>query len=119
MDSPSVKCSFEMLYRDLLGLGHSLTSEDKDRLMCQLKKEEWKALHDLQNDDTIIITRPDKGNSVVIVNRIDYLNKMKQLISDETKFKKLSRHYFTRIMSVSNVERCINTLIWHISMQSF
>ena len=34
----------------------------------------------------------DKGNGVVIVNRIDYLNKMKRLISDETKFKKLSQN---------------------------
>ena len=29
VDSASVKCSFEMLYRNLLGLGHSLTSEDR------------------------------------------------------------------------------------------
>ena len=89
VDSLGVKCSYKMLHRDLLGLGHSLTSEDKDRLRCQLKnisysyiysydftkqkrilnKEEWKALQDLRNDDSIIITRPDKGNGVVIVNR--------------------------------------------------
>ena len=31
VDSLNVKCSFEMLYRDLLGLDHSLSSEDKDR----------------------------------------------------------------------------------------
>lgn len=44
---------------------------------------------DLRKDDSIIITKPDKGNCVVIVNKLDYLNKMKQLISDQTKFKKL------------------------------
>ena len=58
-----------MLYRDLLGLDHSLSSEDKDRLKCHLKnvsytyiysydygkqkrilsKEEWTALNDLRN----------------------------------------------------------------------
>ena len=31
VDIVSVKCSFEMLYRDLIRLGHSLTSEDQDR----------------------------------------------------------------------------------------
>ena len=36
VDSISVKCSFEMLYRDLIGLGHSLTSEDQDRLQVNL-----------------------------------------------------------------------------------
>ena len=78
-----------MLYRDLLGLDHSLSSEDKDRLTCQLKnvsytyiysydndydkqkrilsKEEWTALNDLRNDNCIIITRPDKGNRLLLL----------------------------------------------------
>ena len=111
VDSLNVKCSFEMFYRDLLGLDHSLSSEDKDRLKYQLKnasytyiysydydkqkrilsKEEWIAHNGLRNDNSIIITRPDKGNGVVIINRLDYLNKMKQLISgDDSKFKKWS-----------------------------
>ena len=37
VNSISVKCSFEMLYRDLIGLGHSLTSEDQDRLNVNSK----------------------------------------------------------------------------------
>ncbi|XP_068749298.1 uncharacterized protein [Montipora capricornis] len=57
-----------------------------------LSKEEWMALNDLRNDTSIIITKPDKGNGVVIVNRHDYLSKMKQLISDGTKFKLLSHN---------------------------
>ncbi|XP_068673073.1 uncharacterized protein [Montipora foliosa] len=112
VDGVIVKCAFEMLYRDLIGLGHSLTSEDEDRLKCQLKnasysyiysydyskekriltKEEWMALNDLRNDTSITVTKPDKGNGVVIVNRHDYLSKMKQLISDGTKFKLLSHN---------------------------
>ena len=39
-----------------------------------------------------IIAKPDKGNGVVIVSRLDYLNKMKQLISDNTKFKQLKQN---------------------------
>ena len=90
-----------MLYHEIIGLGHSLTSEDQDRLKCQFKnasygyiysydyskqkriltKEEWMALNDLRKDSSIVITNPD-----------NYLNKMKQLISDGTKFKLLSHH---------------------------
>ena len=55
-----------------------------------LSKEEWTAITDLRNDDSVIITKPDKGNRIVIVNKLDYLNKMKQLVSDETKFIKLA-----------------------------
>ena len=46
----------------------------------------------LRKDDSIIITKPDKGNGVVIVNKHDHLTKMKQLISDETKLKKLTEN---------------------------
>ena len=112
VDKYEVKCSFELLYRDLIKLNLPLTSEDQDRLRSQLKnisysyiysydfskqknilsKEQWSALNDLRNDDSIIITKPDKGNGVVIVNRLDYLHKMKLLISDETKFKPLSQY---------------------------
>ena len=112
VDVNDVKCSFELLFRDLKRSGPPLTAENEDRLKSQLKhisysyiytydfskqkqilsKEEWEALNDLRKDDSIIITRPDKGNGVVIINKLDYLNKMKQLISDETKCKKLARN---------------------------
>ena len=49
-------------------------------------------MSDLRRDDSIIITRPDKGNGVVIASRLDYLNKMKKLISDGTKFKQLEHN---------------------------
>ena len=111
VDTYEVKCSFELLFRDLTRFGLALSSKNKDRLKSQLKnisysyifaydfskqrrilsKEEWTALTDLGNDDSIIITKPNKGNGIVIVNKFDYLNKMKQLISDETKFKNLRK----------------------------
>ena len=111
VDKYEVKSSFELLLRDLKRHGPTLTVENEDRLKCQLKnisynyiysydfskqkyifsKEEWEALKDLRKDDSIVITKPDKGNGVVIVNKQDYLTKMKQLISDETKFKTTDR----------------------------
>ena len=39
-----------------------------------------------------MITKPDKGNGVVIISRLDYLYKMKNLISDTTKFKELQHN---------------------------
>jgi len=32
--------------------------------------------------ESVMITKPDKVNGIVIINLIDYLNKMKQLISE-------------------------------------
>ena len=107
-----LKCLFELLFRDLMRSGPTLTAENQDRLKCQLKrisygyiysydftkqkpilsKEEWEALTDLRKDDSIIITKPDKGNGVAIINKLDYLNKLKLLVPDETKFKKLTQN---------------------------
>ena len=83
--SYEVKCSFELLHRDLVKL-------NLPKQKNILSKDEWAALSDLRSDDSIIITRPDKGNGVVIVSRLDYRNKMKKLISDGTKFKQLKQH---------------------------
>ena len=46
-----------------------------------LTKDEWHALNDLKNDQTILITKPDKGNGVVIFNRDDYITKMTNILS--------------------------------------
>jgi len=47
---------------------------------------------DLRKDDSIIITKLDKRNGIVIINKLDYLNRMKQLFPDKAKFKKLTHN---------------------------
>ena len=42
-------------------------------------------LKKLKNDKSIVILRPDKGNGVVVLDRIQYENAIKEIISDETK----------------------------------
>ena len=49
--------------------------------------EQHKILKRLRQNKDIIITRPDKGNGVVILNRKDYNDMMYELLSDSTKFK--------------------------------
>ena len=44
----------------------------------------------LLRDDTIIIQKSDKGNSVVVLNKIDYTARMHELLSDRTKFCELN-----------------------------
>ena len=70
-----------------------------------------------------LLTKPDKGNGVVIVNRLDYLNKMKQLISGNTKFKRLKQNptksreeslsaYLRKLSQLSN-EKIIDDTTFH------
>ena len=45
----------------------------------------------LKNDKSIVILRPAKGNRVVVLDRTQYDNKIKETISDNTKFKELPK----------------------------
>ena len=55
-----------------------------------LSKEEFTALQSLSKNKDLIIQKSDKGNSVVIVQRQDYLKKMNDILSDQRKFSKVS-----------------------------
>ena len=44
----------------------------------------------LRNNQEIVILRPDKGNSVVITNRKNYICDMNNIIHDRSKFKLLT-----------------------------
>ena len=47
-------------------------------------------LRDLLSREDIIIQKSDKGNSVVILNKSYYLKRMKEILSDIDKFKRLN-----------------------------
>ena len=66
------------------------------------------ALKELKNDKEIIVTKPDKGNGIVILDRTDYLNKMQSLINDPTNFKPLQVDLYKHILKL---ERRNNKLI--------
>ena len=52
-----------------------------------LSREEYNAPKNLWSLKNIIIQKSDKGNSVVVMNRDDYINPMQTLISDLAKFQ--------------------------------
>ena len=49
-------------------------------------KSDYSLLKSLGKDPNLIITRPDKGKGVVLLNRNDYLQKMNSILSDRSKF---------------------------------
>ena len=54
---------------------------------CLLSEKHIKALNDLKRDDNIMILPHDKGTRVVVLNRDDYVEKIKDLLSDTSKFR--------------------------------
>ena len=54
-----------------------------------LPKAEFDALKSLIRNKELIIQKADKGNTVVLLNRKDYISKMKLILADTSKFKKI------------------------------
>jgi hypothetical protein len=52
-----------------------------------LSKDEKTALLNLKKKEDIIITRPDKGGGTVILNKSDYMEKLRAILSDTNKFQ--------------------------------
>jgi len=74
------------LKTDISYLAHQYYSSYKPT-RNSLKKHS--IMKQLQKKQKIIITRPDKGNGVVILNKDQYISSIKSLLNDELKFKKL------------------------------
>lgn len=99
---------FEQAYYHLFNDNKQLTPEQLDQISSTIKSsacecldsydpkleqnlsdDEAQALKSLLNDDSIIVQKSDKGNSVVILNKADYVKRMNELLNDTSKFKKV------------------------------
>ena len=54
-----------------------------------MHKECFSTIKSLRSNNNIVITKPDKGSGVVVLNRTDYISKMQSILQDQTKFKML------------------------------
>ena len=99
---------FELLYRDIMkeeevkesllhlktrlkdvGLSSFRLYNKKDHRFENLDSNEYEAFLGLAGNENIIIQKADKGNTVVIVDKLSYVQKMEDLLSDTTKFVKV------------------------------
>ncbi len=76
-----------------------------------LTKAEFLALKELSANKDIIVQKSDKGNSVVILNKIDYVNKMLDILNDQTKFTKLEFKGGKEYNHIVNIEKRITQAI--------
>ena len=108
LDYADYLANFELFYRNIRNLD-ILPNEDLDFVKTRIKevtlstyrnynnnvpqhlsKEEFLALQNLRKNKNIVIQKSDKGNSVVVVNKADYLNKTDNLLNDTRKFEKIN-----------------------------
>ena len=100
--------SFELLYRDIHNL--DITYEKIEVLKTSVKHcvfssfnsynengaplnstpEEFAALKSLSKNKNLIFQKSDKSNSIAIIDKSDYLEKMQNILSDSSKFTQVS-----------------------------
>ena len=68
----------------------SFDSFNNNKIRSNLSKEELKGLHNLRKQKHLVIQKADKGNTVVITEKNAYINRMKEIISDTTKFEQIN-----------------------------
>ena len=55
------------------------------------QKQCFCAINSLPKNDDIIVTKPDKGSGIVLLSKSDYVDKINEILKDQTKFKRLSQ----------------------------
>ena len=131
VDQTEVLTEFEVLFNDLdrhfvpnsvenvtalksklAGYAYTYSEYEVNNLSSNFHKEHFQALKSLRTNKNIIITRPDKGNSVCILNRVDYVSKMKAVLSDPSKFIELGpvEKYDKTLRHQKNFCKCIAAL---------
>ena len=85
-----------------------------------MEDNDIKILENLAKDENIIITRPDKGNGVVILNKGEYLEKMNDIIGDTTKFRKVAGDVFYNIIKLEDKpNRILRTIKEKIGLTNY
>ena len=87
--TPTSKEAADKCKLRLTGIAESFVSTPGSREGFSLDKEHFKTIDALRNNKDIVITRPDKGQGVVIMKRTDYTKKMLSILQDASKFKLL------------------------------
>ena len=64
----------------------SFGSFNNNKIKSNLFKEELKVLHNLHKKKNLVVQKADKDKSVVITEKSIYISKMKEIITDNTKF---------------------------------
>ena len=80
------KINFELIQKQIRTVAYDFIKKAKTKYISNLSNDEIQALKELKNDRSIVILRADKGNAIVIMDKKDYMNKVKEILNDQRKF---------------------------------
>ena len=108
---------FELRYRDIQNLD---VTEQKKQLLKTIIKDialsfnshnKGSATLNLTKNYNLIIQKSDKGNFIAIINKDDYLQKMRNILSDSSKFSEICIAKEQNLNFLINIEKQITDLL--------
>lgn len=120
--------NFELLFRDVKNLElsaedmefvktkikdtalTSFRSFDKNNIPSNLSESEFQALRNLSSNLDIVIQKSDKGNSVVLVDKVAYIERVKSLLTDPSKFQTLDIDNDKKLNFIINQEKRLRSV---------
>ena len=63
-------------------------------------------------NNNIVIQKSDKGNTVVLCDKSAYVERMKELIEDDTKFTDLNKHPDEWLSHILNCEKRVRQALY-------
>ena len=73
----------------LTDLAHSYSDSQIEKHDFMMQNECYQAIKSLRRNEKILITRPNKGSGVIILNKSYYVTKMGNILNDASKFERL------------------------------
>ena len=86
----------------LTDLAHLYCGEEIDSRDFAFHGECFRALNSLHSNENIVITKPDKGSGVVILNKNDFIDKMLEILDDPSNSKNLDQPQATTTLLILN-----------------
>ena len=103
--------SEDLSFNELLGSAlSSYESFSSERSPSEnLTASEFKALRHLSKNKNIVIQKADKGNTIVILDKISYISAIEEVLNDHTKFSNLDIPAGKEINYITNLEKRITS----------
>ena len=95
--SLSLPCKFSELQRDLQSLSQKTYNTLRPSWLPFFKKDDYVLMRELAKNESIVILRPDKGKGAVLLDKAVYIDKMSNILQDNTKFLKIGTPTFSSI----------------------
>ena len=95
-NSPASSCNVAYLKARLADLAQCFVDTPVDTHRFLWQNIHFESAKQLRQNTDVFLTKPDKGASVVILNRADYISKMNSILDDTDKFLKLWWFIFRR-----------------------